>query len=173
MVAVASASALAPVVVTAPVAGQPVAAVAPTASAGATMVSASEGDFLSAINSLRASKGLRTLQVSGQMASVARSWTSRMASAGAISHNPSLAAQAPGDWTKVGENVGVGWDVPSLMAAFQDSPTHYANLVDPAWTHVGVGVQTGPDGRIYTTHDFVALPVAPPHLRPPRPGRRW
>ena len=43
------------------------------------------------------------------------------------------------------------------MQAFINSPAHYRNLVDPAWTHVGVGVTFGGDGRMYTTHNFMAL----------------
>ena len=43
------------------------------------------------------------------------------------------------------------------MQAFINSPAHYANLVDPAWTHVGVGVTFAADGRMYTTHNFMAL----------------
>jgi hypothetical protein len=83
----------------------------------------------------------------------------------------------PSGWSKLGENVGVGYDVSGLMQAFIGSPKHYENLVDPAWTHVGVGVTRASDGRIYTTHNFMALgggapapaPVAPPTTAPPAP----
>ncbi len=50
------------------------------------------------------------------------------------------------------------------MQAFINSPAHYRNLVDPVWTHVGVGVTHAADGRIYTTHNFMALRRRP---RPP------
>ena len=84
------------------------------------------------------------------------------------------AAEVSGAWTKLGENVGVGYDVDGLMQAFVNSPAHYANLVDPDWTHVGVGVTCGADGRMYTTHDFMALGggAAPPPPPRPRPRRR-
>ena len=88
-----------------------------------------------------------------------------MVGAGRISHNPNLAGEVGGSWTKLGENVGVGYDVGSLMQAFIDSPSHHENLVDPGWNFVGVGVQLGRDGRIFTTHNFMQLPevtVAPP-----------
>jgi hypothetical protein len=128
-----------------------------------------ESAFVSRINSLRASKGLRTLQVSGELTGVARSWTDRMVAAGQISHNPNLGSQVGGNWTKLGENVGVGYDVDGLMQAFINSPSHYANLVDPAWTHVGVGVSFAGDGRMYTTHNFMALPGGAPPPPPPPP----
>jgi uncharacterized protein YkwD len=129
-----------------------------------------ESQFVSRINSLRASKGLNQLQVSGELVGVARAWTDRMVSAGQISHNPNLGSQVSGAWTKLGENVGVGHNVDGLMQAFINSPSHYANLVDPAWTFVGVGVSHAPDGRIYTTHNFMALGSAAPPPSPPPPS---
>ena len=128
-----------------------------------------ESQFVSRINSLRASKGLPALATSDELVGVARAWTERMVQAGQISHNPQLASQVGGGWTKLGENVGVGYDVDSLMAAFIASPAHYDNLVDTAWTHVGVGVSVAADGRLYTTHNFMALPPAAPPPPPPPP----
>ena len=93
-----------------------------------------------------------------------------MVANGGISHNPSLGSQVSGNWTKLGENVGVGYDVDGLMRAFIDSPAHYRNLVDPDWNYVGVGVSYGSDGRMYTTHNFMAKPSgggAPPPPPPP------
>ena len=117
-----------------------------------------EAQFVSRINSLRASKGLppapgvRRARRRGPALDrpdgrpTGRSPTTRTS-----------ARRSSGDWTKLGENVGVGYDVDGLMQAFINSPAHYANLVDPAWTHVGVGVTIGGDGRMYTTHNFMAL----------------
>jgi Cysteine-rich secretory protein family len=145
--------------------------------ASATAVAAdpgTEAQFVSRINSLRASKGVRQLQVHGELTGVARRWTDRMVANGQISHNPNLGSQVSGGWTKLGENVGVGHDVDGLMQAFINSPSHYGNLVDPAWTHVGVGVTFASDGRMYTTHNFMALsgggaPPPPPPAPPPSP----
>jgi uncharacterized protein YkwD len=124
-----------------------------------------EGQFVSRINSLRASKGLSQLQVSGQLQGVARNWTEQMVRNGQISHNPNLGSQVSGNWTKLGENVGVGYDVDGLMQAFINSPAHYKNLVDPDWNYVGVGVTIAGDGRMYTTHNFMAMPSSAP--KPP------
>jgi hypothetical protein len=129
-----------------------------------------EAAFVDQINSLRASKGLSRLQVSSELVGMARGWTDRMVSAGQISHNPNLSSSVGGGWTKLGENVGVGYDVGGLMQAFIGSPAHYANLVDPVWTHVGVGVTKAGDGRIYTTHNFMALPGGAPPPAPTAPA---
>jgi uncharacterized protein YkwD len=130
-----------------------------------------EAQFVSRINSLRASKGLSQLQVSGELTGVARNWTEQMVQAGQISHNPNLGSQVSGDWTKLGENVGVGYDVDGLMQAFINSAAHYKNLVDPDWSYVGVGVVMAADGRMYTTHNFMAVGSAPPPPPPPAEPR--
>ncbi len=126
-----------------------------------------EAQFISRINSLRASKGLSQLKVSGELTGVARNWTERMVADGKISHNPNLGSQVSGNWTKLGENVGVGYDVDGLMQAFINSPAHYRNLVDPDWNNLGVGVVLTPDGRMWTTHNFMAKPESPPPAPPP------
>lgn len=131
---------------------------------------ASESGFVNAINRIRASKGLSQLQVTGELTGVARRWADQMAANGQISHNPSLASQVSGGWSKLGENVGVGYDVDSLMQAFVNSPSHYRNIVDPEWTHIGVGVTFAADGRMYTTHNFMARGGAPPPPPPPPPA---
>ena len=97
-----------------------------------------------------------------------------MVGAGQISHNPNLGSEVGGHWTKLGENVGVGYDVDGLMQAFINSPAHYAQPRRSRWTHVGVGVTFAADGRMYTTHNFMALSGRrrrrPRRPRPPPPS---
>ena len=140
-----------------------------------------EARFLSLTNSLRSRKGLAPLAVDGTLVSVARSWSGKMAAAGTISHNPSLSSQVPSGWKKAGENVGKGGNVDALQQAFENSPAHYQNLVDPAFNYVGVGVVYGAGGMIYVTVDFMQrgsasaprpAPRAPSRTRPlPAPRR--
>jgi uncharacterized protein YkwD len=153
---------LAPASTAAPATGTPLAgvAVAPASPADA-------GAFVAEINALRASKGLSQLQVSGELTSISQGWTAQMVAAGQISHNPSLGSQVTSAWMKLGENVGVGVDVSGLMQAFVASPSHYQNLVDPVWTHLGVSVTVTGDGRMWTTHTFMQLGAAPPPPPPP------
>lgn len=99
-----------------------------------------EAAFVQKLNELRASQGLGTLVVRDDLVALARLWSAQMAAAGTISHNPALTAQAPSDWTRLGENVGMGGGVQSLHDAFVASPAHYANMVNPYFTKLGVGV---------------------------------
>src|SRR5207249_24666 len=128
--------------------------------------SATEAAFVAKINALRSSKGVGPLAVDGELTSVAREWAAHMAAAGAISHRSNLAAGITANWGKLGENVGMGPDADGLFQAFVNSPHHYENLVDPAFTRVGVGVAVV-NGTIFTAHEFMAVRGAPsPAPRP-------
>ena len=97
-----------------------------------------------------------------------------MVQAGQISHNPNLGSEVSGDWTKLGENVGVGYDVDGLMQAFINSPAHYKNLVDP---DVELRRRRRDDGRRRAhvhhpqLHGDGLGAGAPAALRPPRRRR--
>ena len=110
----------------------------PMAAAHADPVS-DEAAFVAKINGLRASKGLPALQVHQNLVAKARGWAAVMAGAGKIWHS-TLSDGITADWKKLGENVGMGGSVDGLHAAFVASPGHYANLVDPNFSHVGVGI---------------------------------
>jgi hypothetical protein len=122
-----------------------------------TPAAAQSGDeqfFLSQINALRSSRGLAPLAVDGNMSALAYAHTAEMAAAGRLYHAGRLSAGVEGPWTKLGENVGFGSYPDLVWNAFVNSPTHYANLVDPQFTHVGVAVVHS-GGVLWTTHRFV------------------
>ena len=147
--------------------------VLPPSATAQTDPAQAEAEFVVKINALRASKGLRQLEVHPELLALGRSWAGEMAKVDRISHNPNLANAVKADWQKLGENVGVGMTVDKLHQAFIDSPTHYKNLIDPDWTHIGVGVVLGRDGAIFTAHQFMQLRSAgaasPPATAAPRP----
>jgi len=126
-----------------------------------------EQAFINEINALRGSQGLPALAVHSNLTSKARSWAQTMAGAGRIYHSD-LQSGITANWKRLGENVGVGSDVTSLHNAFVASPTHYKNLVDSTFTHVGVGVYVGPDGTVWVAEEFMQLmETAPPTTRAP------
>lgn len=138
------------------------------AAAAVPSPAAAEADFVARINGLRASRGLGPLSVDPELTAAARSWASVMAGEGRIFHASDLSAGVTTRWAKLGENVGVGGDVASLFQAFVDSPSHLANLVDPAYSRVGVGVVVS-GNRIYTAHRFMAVAAPPPTTTAPPP----
>jgi hypothetical protein len=118
-----------------------------------TAVAADE--FVAHINDLRASQGLPALSVDPGLTMVAMEWTQQMAATDTLSHRPNLAEVAPSDWTRVGENVGVGSVVGTLHEAFVNSPGHYANLVHPAYRYIGVAVVMS-GSTMWVTENFMA-----------------
>lgn len=119
----------------------------------------SENDQLFRINAHRSSHlGRNSLAASSCVTNIARIHVKRMADAGYIYHNPNLAAEisyacggdAQGLWTKLGENVGVGYDSPGLFDAYVASTKHHLNIDDPDWNFMGVGAYRSSDGRLWT-----------------------
>lgn len=117
-----------------------------------------EAEFVSLVNDLRASQGLSQLRVDPQLTQLARSWTTSLSTTGELSHSPDLAVGLTQSWLKLGENVGVSpeGELGRLFEAFVNSPSHYANLIDPNYDSIGVGVVYR-DGRMWTTHRFMTL----------------
>lgn len=122
----------------------------PTTAAGG-YVSGAESEFASRINSFRGSNGLAPLSGSGSLDSYARSWAKQLAERGTLAHSD--ISSLLGEWTSVGENVGVGGSVSAIFDALASSPGHRENMLGD-FTHVGIGVYQDSDGTLWTAHVF-------------------
>jgi len=111
-----------------------------------------ESQFRSSINGLRGSVGVAALASDGSLNSYARNWARQMAETGDFSH--SNIGDLLGPWSTVGENISWGYSVQSMFNGLVGSTGHYNNMVNPAFTHLGVGVWVDADGKIWTTHVF-------------------
>lgn len=129
--------------------------VAPAPAPAVADTAAHEAAFVSKLNDLRASKGLRTLKVDTRLTGLGRAWADKLADDGRLSHNMNLPKVAPSTWLVLGENVGTGDDVQSIHNAFVASPGHYKNLLDRRWDSVGIGVVVS-GGRIWVAEQFMA-----------------
>ena len=127
--------------------------------------SSDEARLLALTNEVRAANGLSPLTVNGQVNGVAQRWATVLAERGVLSHNASLPSQVTG-WKDLGENVGVGGTADAVHAGFLASPTHRANIVDPAFTQVGFGV-VRPDARIFVVVVFMQ-PASSPAVAAPK-----
>lgn len=140
------------------------ATLAPLVPSAASADSSMERQFIAAVNRERAAQGLPSLSTSGDLTSVARSWSGRMADESKLYHNPSLGSQVSG-WKKVGENVGRGPNVDAIHAAFMASPGHRRNILDADWTQIGMGVVVR-DGTVWVTQVFRLPAGAAPKAEP-------
>jgi Cysteine-rich secretory protein family len=121
-----------------------------------------ESCFASAINSARTAAGVAPLSIQGDLLRISRVWSQTMATAGHIFHNTNIVNLVPSNWQTVGENVGVGPTCDSIAQAFMNSPEHKKNILDPAFTTVGVGVVDSSDGTVWVTEDFMGTGAALP-----------
>lgn len=127
----------------------------------------SEAQFVALTNQLRASKGLPPLQVNAMLVNKARNWAQVQANAGNIFHS-TLSNGISGNWYRLGENVGRGGSVQSIFNALVASPGHYANLVDPGFTYIGLGV-VDVEGGLYMAQEFMQMKTAAPAPAPKAP----
>jgi len=111
--------------------------------------------FAWAVDVERGERGLPALYLDQVEASAALHWSTVMASADVLAHDPraqaSVAAADPG-WRNWGENVGVGPTPQAVEAALMASPGHRANILGN-YTRMGIGVVVAA-GNIWVTERF-------------------
>lgn len=130
-------------------------------------------DWLSWVNNLRAANGVGPLELDGEQSALAQQRAQINASNGNLVHTSNLAAGVSETWTKLGENIGEGPSTGAIADAFLHSPRHFANLVDPAFNRIGIGVVWVADPatggqKQFVTHRFMSTPGSPaPTAAPP------
>jgi len=122
------------------------------------------------VNDLRASLGADPLARHPDLTLVARRWSEEMAATERFEHNSEYSAQYPPGWRRTAENIAFGETSETLTAdalqrlaamsfeSLLDSPGHYANMTDPHFTHVGVGMARG-SSTLWTTQNFAEYPA--------------
>ena len=123
----------------------------PAAAAGGEV-----SDYLGRINATRAAAGVAPLTLDSELSGLAQAWAQQLADWQRLQHASDLSVGLGQSWQKLGENVGRGSGTDSIYPAFVASPTHYANIVDPSYTRIGIGVVQGADGRQYTVQRYLA-----------------
>ena len=117
-------------------------------------------------NAERAAVGVAPLAGNPQLTLAAQRYADVMADTACFGHacGPlprfSARAVAAGDarWGFLGENVAAGQPTPErAVAAWLASPTHRAVLLDPEFTHLGVGRAVGGPAGIHWAQEFGAL----------------
>ena len=111
-----------------------------------------ESRLVSLVNGVRASAGLPALASVGELRNYARGWAKHVGDAGALSH--SNLNNVPGPWQSVGENVGFGPTADSVFDRLVASGGHYANMVNPTYRDVGIGVWADSDGTLWVVQIF-------------------
>ena len=136
-----------------------------------------EEDLRAAINRERAGRGLEPLVEDPLLDGAARAHSNEMCSLGYFEHqSPTTSAETPLDrylsalhaWGEatpssalVGENIFYAsvtdgfYNAAYAHARLMASPGHRANILEPRFTKVGVGLYRDPDGRFWVTEMFL------------------
>jgi uncharacterized protein YkwD len=105
-----------------------------------------ENQVVDLVNSERGMRGLRPLKVSLSLMKSARSWSGRQAAEGRMYHS---------GWPGMGENVIYNYKSPEAqMKAWMNSAGHRANILNPKYTEIGVGVVMSSRNEPYGTQQF-------------------
>lgn len=105
------------------------------------------------VNRDRAAQGRATLPNHATLSTKAQAWADEMAREGRVSHS-TLTDGTPSCRRALGENVAAASSVDGLHRAWMASAGHRANILDPRWDHIGVGVTRSGD-RYYGVQVFM------------------
>lgn len=126
-----------------------------------TVLTETSNQIISLTNDLRQSLGVNTLTKNNLLETAAINKAQDMLVQQYFAHvgpdNRSLKnwlVDVGYDYRMAGENLALGFSsATDVMAAWQNSPTHYANLIDPDFTQIGVGAVSGN----YQSYDSVLI----------------
>ena len=112
-----------------------------------------EADAFARTNDIRTRHRVAPLAWSEAAYDKAVAWSNHMADEGQLSHS-TLAEGIPAGWHRLGENVVQARSVEEAMAALAASAPHMANMVNPLFTSVAIGIVER-SGRVWVTQVFV------------------
>lgn len=127
-----------------------------------SQIKAAEQRALELLNADRRVNGLPALRLNGTLVVLAENYGKDMIKRGYFSHyNPE--GQSPFDrmrsyglnYRYAGENLAINTNVEAAQRALMNSPGHRANILNPNYTEVGVGVSYNSRGSVYVVQEFI------------------
>ncbi|PKM90998.1 MAG: hypothetical protein CVU87_00340 [Firmicutes bacterium HGW-Firmicutes-12] len=123
-------------------------------------LTADEQQMLSLINQERAQVGVAPLQADMRLVQSARVKSQDMIDNNYFSHTSpvyggfsALIRKYAPDYPYIGENIAGNRKVDAAHTAFMNSDGHRKNILNPKYTHVGIGIiNGGPYGKMFTQH---------------------
>lgn len=124
-----------------------------------------ENQMLELVNQARSQNGLQPLKIDMELTNVARIKSQDMIDNNYFSHN-SPTYGSPFDmmkdfginYVKAAENIAGNQDSTRAHDALMNSPGHRKNILDPDFTHIGIGIQQGGQYGSMFTQMFVSKP---------------
>jgi uncharacterized protein YkwD len=140
---------------------KPVPKPAPAPSQPPTGTAAEEQQALALLNADRAANGLAPVRANSKLASLAGDYAQDMINRNFFAHN-NPEGQTPFDRMRergisfgyAGENLAINTSVAGAEQAFMNSPGHRANILNPRYTQVGIGVRHSRSGSVYVVQEY-------------------
>lgn len=126
-------------------------------------VKAQENEVIRLVNIERSKRGLQLFTGNWQLSRVARYKSQDMATKRYFSHtsptygSPFRMMEDFGiRFSSAGENIAMGQRTPQeVMTGWMNSPGHRANILNPSYTQIGVGLAKSSNGSNYWTQMFI------------------
>ncbi|MCM0650639.1 CAP domain-containing protein [Clostridium swellfunianum] len=137
----------------------------PSAQTNSSTLTSQEQEMLKLINQARAQNNVSPLQIDMQVTNVARVKAQDMIDNNYFSHNspkygsPFDMLKAFGvSYVEAGENIAGNQTIQNAHNALMNSPGHRKNILNPDYTHIGLGIRNGgPYGNMFSQM-FVSKP---------------
>ena len=119
-------------------------------------------ELLSRVNVDRVAIGLKSLVWDPQLFCLAQAWSITQGDAGTINHrdlSAVLRSPAYQQYRTIGENLArgpAGLNADQIHEAWMESPAHRKNILQPAYTSIGIALIQTFDGRVFATANFAA-----------------
>lgn len=122
-------------------------------------IQALEQRMVELVNVEREARGISPLEPNGQLSTLARSYSRRMAATGKVNHRldrplEERIQEVMPDTCRFGENVSKHTSIDYSLGDLMTSEGHRKNLLDPRYTTIGIGITRGEDGFLYITQEF-------------------
>ncbi len=130
-----------------------------------------ENRMLELVNKERLKRGLDTLAWNGELTRVARGHATDMFKNDFFDHKSATDGSEPAHRiarsaiyaSKTAENIALDRNVDNAHQGLMNSPGHRKNILDPEFTHIGIGIIDGGLKGIYVCQNFAKLiPVSSP-----------
>lgn len=132
-------------------------------------------DILRLVNQERVSRGIDPVSWSETLEAQATQYACEMIQYDFFDHHNPFTGSSLGDRAEefdyaywiIGENLAAGQDTPTeAFAGWMESPCHRENVLNPAFTELGVGVRVGGSFGLYWVQEFGRPFSEPPYEGP-------
>ena len=113
-------------------------------------------DAIARVNETRAALGRPSVRVTQELTLKAQALADHLATTGELEHSADLSAGVARPYSLLGENEGYGQSVEQIHTLLLASPEHFAIMVDPRFTEIGIGITVTADGTVYEVQEYKA-----------------